>query len=776
MKKLLLSFLCFISFTLSAQLNIELRSNIPYELTRGAQLSSIWGYVDELGNEYAIVGTDRGTAIVDVTDPDQPVEIFWRPGTYNIWREAKTYGDYAYISSESGEGLLVIDLSPLPQSTNLTYNYYNGSNGVTFTKIHTLWVDEPTGYLYLFGVDYNGGSGIICNLNTSLTEPPVENVFSSEYIHDGIIQGDRMYTGNILDGFFRIYDVTDRVNPVLMGESMTPHTFTHNVAPTPDNQFAFTTDEVANAFIASYDVSDPTNIRELDRIRSTDGTSIIPHNVHYKANNFLVTSYYTDGVLIHDVSRPHNMVKVGNYDTTPLSSANFDGCWGVYPYFPSGTIVASDIQRGLYVLTPTYKRAGYLEGKVYDAVTNEVLSNVKVEITDRTKYSNSEGEYGVGTVEESSMQVTFSKLGYETYTTTQNFVSGQVIDLDVYLTPLEAFEFKVKVIDDATNLPVLEANVAVDMLEGLESEGQTNGLGERVFNLYYETDYSVTVALWGYKFYCQHMLINAETGELVVRLEKGYSDNFRFDLGWTHYSSAVSGRWERGIPFESEGGANPGVDSPDCDKYAYVTGNSTEFGISADDVDGGFTRLMSPAMDLSGFTDPHINFHYWFYNFYGESTPNDKMKLLITTNTEAADLEEIFAPSTFDDMFHWYYKSIPINGLVSNLQNVYFVIYVYDEADADNITEGGIDNFSVTNSNAMATSQIMTNSWVVYPNPFTDELFVGEVDAVDIKLVDIQGKEITVEWKKEGVINTTNVQAGVYLLYHQGMVTKVIKK
>ena len=38
-------------------------------------------------------------------------------------------------------------------------------------------------------------------------------------------------------------------------------------------------------------------------------------------------------------------------DTFPNSdSAAFNGAWSVYPYFPSGNIVISDIESGLFVV------------------------------------------------------------------------------------------------------------------------------------------------------------------------------------------------------------------------------------------------------------------------------------------------------------------------------------------------------------------------------------------------------------------------------------------
>ncbi len=43
--------------------------------------------------------------------------------------------------------------------------------------------------------------------------------------------------------------------------------------------------------------------------------------------------------------------ETGFFDTYPLgNTAAFEGAWNVYPYFESGNIVISDINRGLFVI------------------------------------------------------------------------------------------------------------------------------------------------------------------------------------------------------------------------------------------------------------------------------------------------------------------------------------------------------------------------------------------------------------------------------------------
>lgn len=75
------------------------------------------------------------------------------------------------------------------------------------------------------------------------------------------------------------------------------------------------TDEINNSFLTAYDITDLGNITELDKIKTNPGSNSIVHNVHVSKDSFAVTSWYTEGFNIVDVSRPHNLIEVGKYDT-----------------------------------------------------------------------------------------------------------------------------------------------------------------------------------------------------------------------------------------------------------------------------------------------------------------------------------------------------------------------------------------------------------------------------------------------------------------------------
>ena len=64
-------------------------------------------------------------------------------------------------------------------------------------------------------------------------------------------------------------------------------------------------------------------------------------------------SYYHDGVYVYNMNDPKNPEVIAWYDTYPQNGeqySGFEGCWGIYPYLPSGNLLAFDMTNGLFVL------------------------------------------------------------------------------------------------------------------------------------------------------------------------------------------------------------------------------------------------------------------------------------------------------------------------------------------------------------------------------------------------------------------------------------------
>lgn len=148
------------------------------------------------------------------------------------------------------------------------------------------------------------------------------------------------------------------------------------------------------------DVSDLTDMSTITTFNNeVDPSKSIPHNVIIE-NNLVYVSYYFDGIYVFDISDPSNPYIKGYFDTSSEPNLNnFRGCWGIYPYLPSGIVLASDMQNGLFIFNgddllskPTLNKPTS-NWKVYPTLINNELivegkylnnSKIDVFITDVT--------------------------------------------------------------------------------------------------------------------------------------------------------------------------------------------------------------------------------------------------------------------------------------------------------------------------------------------------------------------------------------------------------
>lgn len=767
--------LIWLSSPLYGQINVDSLAHLDYQQIHGADLNDVWGYVDELGNEYAIVGTSKGTSIVDVTIPSSPIEVFWLPGTNSIWRDPCVYGDFAYITTEATDGLQIIDLSPLPQSHNLPSSIYTGPTNNPWQSAHTCFIDEK-GVAYVFGANRGNGGAIMLDVKTTPMQPIEIGVFDNWYVHDGFARNDTLYLAHIIDGFFSLVDVKIKSNPILLGTKTTPNNFTHNIWPSDNGKYVFTTDEVSGAFIAAYDITNPSNIIEVDKTQSSPGAGIIPHNTHVKGD-YTITSYYSDGIVIHDVTHPNNMVEVGNFDTYPGQSTGFDGCWGVYPFLPSGTILAADITRGLFILSPNYQKASYLEGLVTDQSSGNLLAGVKVKIigNDQIELTASNGKYATGILGSGSFSVSFEKVGYYPKTEIVQLIQNQVVTLNTQLVPIPPFNFTIIVKEAQTGNLIPNAKIKI-VHPLIVHQGITNGIGEESMTLYYQENYQIFIGKWGYITKCSEQVIDANVSSIEVLLEKGYFDNFEFDFGWSSTGTALTGKWERGKPFGTSTGSCVNQDDPlDCGDFAYVTGNRSTLHPDKDDVDKGTAILISPQMDLTSYSDPHINYSRGFYNYFGPFSVDDSLKIFLSNGSESV-LIDCVAPPQLVPM-QWVQKSIPVKGVITMNNKMQIVLKTSDLEPNANITEAALDFFHVTNYSTTNLDEL-ENSVVVFPNPISDFIQINNVSLGEkIMVLDQKGRVIFDQLAAENSVKVPfdSLDNGIYFVRIGWKVFKVLK-
>jgi choice-of-anchor B domain-containing protein len=371
--------------------NIDYVAQVQLQEIPGAPTSAseIWGLVDLDDNrEYAILGHRLGTAIYDVTAPATPVLVGNIPGNASLWREVKAYQffdatlgrhrAYAYATTEApGGGLQIIDLTNLPNSVSL-------ANTVgEFSTSHTLYISNinyatnaalpgATPYLVIAGANINGGAYRLYSLAnptqpTLVTPPPA----GTGYMHDStsmlITDGRTTQCANahnpceVLVDFNEtsvdLWDVTEKTAPVRLSTTTYPTaTYVHSGWPTADNMYVVVHDELdelrrgLNTTIYTLDVADlrtPTLITSY-----TGATTSTDHNGYTIGNRYYV-SHYKRGLVIFDVSNPRALTEIGSFDTylsPSTNSAGTDGAWGTYPFRPSGTLLVSDIENGMFLL------------------------------------------------------------------------------------------------------------------------------------------------------------------------------------------------------------------------------------------------------------------------------------------------------------------------------------------------------------------------------------------------------------------------------------------
>ena len=744
---LLLAFLCT---SAAAQLNLGLVGQLDYHALRSSDLSNLWGYTDELGNEYALVGVNGtgasnpgGISVVSLADPSNPQEIFFYPGPTSIWREIKVWNDHAYVTTEANSGgLTIVDLSPLPQSFDLPAAVWQAPDWYTS---HSLFIDE-NGRLYLHGANRGNGGVIMYDLTQDPFVPVEVGSFDQYYCHDSFARGDTLYAAHIYDGFFSILDVSDPASPVLLGTRETPNQFTHNTWLDDSGRFLFTTDERSNSYVGAYDVSDPQDIEEVDRLRSDNGSGAIPHNTYWK-DDYVITSYYTYGVSIYDATYPHNMVEVGNYDTSPFSGDGFHGAWGVYPFFDSGRLIISDIEQGLVVLEPQYIRACWLEGVVSDAQTAFPVGGATVTILgpSATDVSVLDGSYATGYHLAGSYSVQVTAPGYLP-SVINNVVleNGVLTTLNVALEPAVAFSFQGMVVVQGTSDPVPNAQVMIHS-PNYDYTTTTDVDGLFAIGSVFSDSYEITAGAWGWRTTCLQAQSLAPGGApLVVELEPGYRDEFALDLGWQVSGTATDGTWERGAPVGtsiSGTPSNPGQDvQTDCADKAFVTGNGGG-GAGDDDVDGGYTTLTSPVFDATAMVDPFVRYHRWFYNGGGSGSTNDALTISLSNGSTTAVLETI--TSADPGMSSWLFRNIRINDHLTPTATMRFIATAVDNAPG-HVVEGAIDVFEVVEGLTTSIRQEAQPTFSVVPNPNNGQfrvVFQTGVDAT-IEVVDAVGRMV----------------------------------
>ncbi len=379
---------------------LQLVSHLPVATlgSIGGSGNDIWGWTDPAdGKEIAIIGTSDGTAFVDLSAPDTPKVLGILPTASgpSTWRDIKVYKDHAFIVSEADEhGMQIFDLTLL-RGISETQVLEATAYVDLFGNAHNIAINEETGTAVVVGSDYDGCDGgmLVFDISTPLT-PVAISCFSGAvtnsqllgpsyptdvYTHDvqcvTYAGPDLDYTGREIcfssdEQSVGVADFSDRASPSqIVRLTYASVGYTHQGWLSEDHKYFVMNDEFDEVDLeidtTSYvwdmsDLDNPELIGSIDNPSNAVGhNTYITDGVAYQAN-------YTSGLRLVDLSAigAGMSPELGYYDTYPDDDAicrdvadcgisTYDGAWSNYPFFSSGLIVVSDIQRGLFVLKRT---------------------------------------------------------------------------------------------------------------------------------------------------------------------------------------------------------------------------------------------------------------------------------------------------------------------------------------------------------------------------------------------------------------------------------------
>ncbi len=352
---------------------VNLMSFLPLSSIGGGSGNDIWGWTDPTtGKEYALMGRTSGTAFVDVTDPVNPVYLGNLP-THTVnssWRDIKVYEDHAFIVSEANNhGMQIFDLTQLRDVANPPVTFSNTAHYNGFGSSHNLVINEDSGTAYSVGDNTCSGGLHIVNINNP-TSPIFESCFSADgYTHDAqcvIYDGpDAAYQGreicfNSNEDTLTIVDVTNKKDPVQISRtSYTGSAYTHQGWLTEDHAYFLLGDELDEQSSGDDTTTYIWDVNDLENPINTNiyesGNPAIDHNM-YILDGLAFQSNYTSGLRILSTAGVANgqLEELAFFDVYPQhDNASFSGTWSNYPYFASGNIIVSSIDRGLFVLRPT---------------------------------------------------------------------------------------------------------------------------------------------------------------------------------------------------------------------------------------------------------------------------------------------------------------------------------------------------------------------------------------------------------------------------------------
>ncbi len=630
-----------------------LKSWLPLNVFPGSPTSGndCWGYSSPSHREYAIIGLSNGTAFVEITDPSNAQIVALITGPTSLWRCVKTYGAYCYAGSEGGGGVQVISMTNIDGQNagqprvSLVGEITTGGS----LNTHTLFVDTVSGYLYRAGGSTNGLR--IYNLQPDPSAPVFVGQWSNVYVHEvqvvkytsGPYAGKEIAfccggasSGHVNTGVY-VVDCTNKANPVQLSYTTYPGAkFCHQSWLSNDATRIYINDELDEGDTTTVTTTIVMNVANLNAPfvegTFTNGNPSVGHNLYIKGTK-LFEANYRSGVRVFDLAQSATTPpEVAFFDTWPGDDGpQFNGLWNIWPFYPSGTIIGSDINRGLFVWRLGTNPGTFAFPNGLPSLVSPAGEPVTIQVTPVAGQSiPADGVKMRVTVGQNTTVTTMTALG--------NFLYRANFPATPCTTQL-SYSFEVVVGGDTFTDP-----------SGLHLATSAAGILETVND--------TCEALGGWSL-------------------SAAGDN------------ATTGQWINADPVGTS--AQPEDDHTVTGTKCFVTGNGPVGGsVGAADVDGGSTTLTTPI--FSGLGDEtYVSYWRWYSNNQGAEPNLDSMPVDISNNGGSTwtQLELVT-----ENAGAWVYKSFKIADYVTPTAQMRMRFIARDLAGGS-IVEAGVDDVKV---------------------------------------------------------------------------------
>lgn len=343
----------FLSFFATASALAQMNARLVGQLdpfTGENRYGDVWGE----GN-YAYLASFNGSGlmIIDITNPRAPVlASTYEPSGGARFQDVVVIEGIAYCSAENGgstqagRGVFIADVRD-PKNPRELSQIGTTQNG--YAIVHELFVadgllyeaDSRTPVVKVFDVSNPANPVFVRDIRTTDTR----------FIHNMTASNGRLFTSG-WGGRTDIYDIRNirTQDPTLLGTIESGNS-SHSSGVSNDGKLLASCRETLDGDVRLFDISDPANPRLLSAVTAAS-LGLEAYSAHNAmiVGNLLFVAWYQAGAVVLDITDPTKPVLVGNYDTFPGTTVGFKGNWGIYPFLGLDRVLLSDLDAGLLIV------------------------------------------------------------------------------------------------------------------------------------------------------------------------------------------------------------------------------------------------------------------------------------------------------------------------------------------------------------------------------------------------------------------------------------------